>query len=105
MVHVARAALTAAALVLIAGCSQWESGTHGVTYTFTNHCGEDLVVEALGSGATITVPAGELASLRTFAQEPDEAFVVTRTDGGDGVQVAPGTSTVAIEGDICPSDH
>ncbi len=87
------------------GCSQWESGAHGITYTFTNHCGEDLVVEALGSGATLTLPEGEIGTVRTFAQEPDEAFVVRRPDGTDDVQVAPGMSTYALEGDDCPSDR
>jgi hypothetical protein len=96
--------LAAAACALLMACSQWESEAHGITYTFTNHCGEDLVVEALGRGATLTLPAGEVGILRTFAQEPDEAFVVTRADGAS-VQVAPGTSTYAIEGDDCPSDH
>lgn len=105
MVGVTRAALTAAAFVLIVGCSEWESGAHGITYTFTNHCGGDLVVEALGGGATVKLPDGEVGILRTFAQEPDEAFVVRRADGTDEIQVAPGMSTYALEGDDCPSDR
>ena len=97
--------LTVLLVGVLVGRSTWDTGQTGVAYTFTNHCGEDLVLEALGDGATLTLPEGEVGVLRTFAQEPDETFVVRRTDGTDDVQVAPGMSTYAIEGDDCPSDR
>ena len=81
----------------------WDDDATGVTYTFVNHCGEDVQVAAVGDDEQMALSNGETLAVVTFDQEPDQAFVVSRSDGTDGVQVSPGTTTIDIEGDHCPT--
>ena len=90
---------------MLASCSTWRASESGTTYTFSNHCGEDLVVEAVSGTAAISLPEGEMRTVRTFDQQPDITFVVSRPDGTAAVHVTPGVATFAVEGDHCPSDH
>lgn len=89
----------------LAGCSTFETRSSGVTYVFTNRCGEELLVRPISGDDQVTLANGATRAIRTADQEPDAAFVVSRPDGTDEIQVIAGTSTVTITGDQCPTDE
>lgn len=97
--------MTTVLIGVLSGCSVWDAGDRGTAYTITNHCNEDLLIAPISGGDAISLPARATRIVRTVDQEPNQPFVVSRPDGTDAVQFVPGMSQVAIEDDVCPSDH
>jgi hypothetical protein len=100
-----RAVLTTVLIGGLTGCSVWDAGDRGTAYTISNHCNEDLMIAPVDGGNAIALPARTKRVVRTFDQEPDQPLVVSRPDGTDAVRFVPGMSVIAIEDDVCPSDH
>jgi len=78
-------------------------GDNGVTYTFTNRCGEDIVVERATGSVAFRLADGERATIGTLDEEPHGGFVIRRPDGTGELTMFSEAATFEVSGNNCPA--